>query len=226
MHTVGRSARRGVAAVLAVTAASLACGEPRTGGDAAERWGPPRPTLDAALARDLQLAAAAGVEFAVPHAPVSPGRFLGAAERPAAAPRDGEATAEPTRRVARRTRTTSPAHVASAAPTPAAAPSVVETPSPAPTPAPEPEPERLLRYAHGDALEDAYAVGVVLRGGRVGDDDKCDAVLPRPRSPSATVIRSAPQVTLRDARAVGPAGRPGGFGAPLGAPVGGPLPPF
>jgi hypothetical protein len=210
-QTLGRRARRRAARTAALVAAALACSEaPREA-----------PRVDVALARDLQLAAAAGVEFATrPSAPTG-GRFLGAAEGAPSPERSADhATAV---RAARRV-----ARAAAPAPTPVVAVAAVapvaevtdrnEAPAPTLAPSSEPEPERIVRYAVGDGLDEAYGVGVVLRGARVGDDDKCDRELPRPRVPTATVIRSAPQVTLRDAGPVRQAGR--------GGMVGPALPPF
>ncbi|MDF1506451.1 hypothetical protein PYV61_26085, partial [Roseisolibacter sp. H3M3-2] len=53
----------------------------------------------------------------------------------------------------------------------------------------EPQPERIARFA-GEEGTTTMAVGVVLRGGAVGDD-KCERELPRARPATAAVYRPA-----------------------------------
>jgi hypothetical protein len=76
----------------------------------------------------------------------------------------------------------------------------VEAPAPAPAPTPalevaaaEPQPERMVRHA-GEEGTTSMTVGVVLRGGAVGDD-KCERELPRAR-PAAVAFRTGPVVRL------------------------------
>jgi hypothetical protein len=198
MRTAGRGAVGGVVAAWVLVAG---CGE-----RAAESG-----RADAALQRDLRLAAAAAVALAEPGGQGT--RFLPAAEeaRPASAPRAAARAPRRAHRVARALGRATPVTTAS---TPAAAAPVATT---ALVPTPEPATERLQRYA-GEEGASTMLVGVVLRGGAVGDD-QCERDLPRTRAmPVALGQRTA---TLRIS---GPMGgpRPGGP-VPVGMPH---APPF
>ena len=158
----------------------------------------PRPaTVDAALQRDLRLATAASVSLAV-EAPAA--RFLPAADE---APR-----ATPVRRASRPVRRTL-ARTPDVTPAPASeAPVVVAS-----AVASEPATERMQRYA-GEEGASSMPVGVVLRGGAVGDDH-CDRELPRARPAPATLGYRATTVRL--------GGVPTGPRTPAGVPFAPPL---
>ncbi|WP_284351462.1 hypothetical protein [Roseisolibacter agri] len=138
----------------------------------------PAARVDAALQRDLRLATATTVSLATPAAPAA--RFLPAAdEAPHVAP---ERRVRPVRRVGAR------AHAAQV-PVVAVAP-VVEPLAPTP----EPVPERMQRYAAEEGAS-SMLVGVVLRGGAVGDDH-CERALPHARPAPATLGYRATTVRL------------------------------
>lgn len=159
--------------------------------------GPRAAPVDAALQRDLRLAAAASVSLAA-EAPAA--RFLPAADE---APR-----ATPVRRAVRPVRR-------AVARTPEAVPTVVaEAPAAvAPAVASEPATERMQRYA-GEEGASSMLVGVVLRGGAVGDDH-CDRALPRARPAPATLGYRATTVRL--------GGMPTGPRTPAGVPFAPPM---
>jgi hypothetical protein len=165
--------RRIAGGALAAWALAAACGDAERGAGAGGR-------VDPALARDLQLAAAASVELAAPD--VGAARFLPAVDEAAPA-----ASAPARRRTMRAARRPAPTVIATAA-APAPAPAVLSV---ALAPSPEPQPERMQRYAGEEGVSTAV-VGVVLRGGAAGDD-KCERELPRPR-PAAGAVAFRPHV--------------------------------